>query len=89
MYLVIRCPNCGTFTYVDQYQEWKLCAICGETINSRRAEVYLDLHNHRDAEAVVRELERFLHTTGKSDLSDEEKVGLQTAYARWIRTNTL
>lgn len=89
MYLIIRCPNCSTFTYVDQYQEWKLCAVCGEAIKKGRAQVYLDLHNHRDAEAVVHELERYLHKTGKKDLNEEEKESLQTAYAQWMRTNSL
>ncbi|MBS1193960.1 MAG: hypothetical protein H6R28_360, partial [Methanomicrobiales archaeon] len=52
MYLVIRCPGCRTFTYVDRYQRHKLCHVCGETITVARATVYLEVRDYAEAESV-------------------------------------
>ncbi|HQA81644.1 MAG TPA: DUF1922 domain-containing protein, partial [Methanoregulaceae archaeon] len=41
MYLIIRCPGCHTFSYVDRYQQWKLCPRCGEAISVRQGPAYL------------------------------------------------
>ncbi|MDH7592839.1 MAG: DUF1922 domain-containing protein [Methanomicrobiales archaeon] len=85
MYLVIRCPGCRAFTYVDRYQKWKLCPICGESINCTRTTVYVDAQSHRDAEAIVDQLERHLHRSGKRDLSPAELEQLRQQYAQWLR----
>lgn len=65
MCLVIRCPGCRTFTYVDRYQRWRLCPICGEAINVEKVPIYLDADDFLDAECVVGQLESYLHRTGK------------------------
>jgi hypothetical protein len=85
MYRVIRCPGCQTFTYVDRYQRWQLCYVCGEVIDVNRAPEYLEVQNHADAERMVCELEKHLHATGKRDLSSQEKEQLRQEYARWVR----
>lgn len=87
MYLVIRCPGCRAFTYVDRYQKWKLCPICGESINCARIPVYVDARDHKDAESIVRQLEEFLHRSRKKDLSPAELERLRQQYAEWLRAN--
>lgn len=85
MFHVLRCPGCSTFTYVDRFERWKLCYICGEVINAKRAPVYLDVRNFRDAEDVVAQLEDFLHAAGRDDLSREELETLRREYSQWLR----
>jgi hypothetical protein len=85
MYKILRCPGCLTFTYVDRYQRWKLCHSCGETINVGRAPVYLEVRDHEEAEEIVGHLERYLHSTGRTDLDETEKENLRVEYARWVR----
>ncbi len=85
MYLVIRCPGCRTFTYVDRFQRWRLCHICGEAIDVTRVPKYLDVNDYRDAENIVRQLESFLHRTGKKDLSAHDLEKLRVEYARWVK----
>jgi len=86
MYLVIRCPGCKAFTYVDRFQRWKLCHICGETINISRAPVYLDVDDYRDAETIVNQLEEFLQASGKRDLSIQQLEKLRADYAQWVKS---
>ena len=88
MYLVIRCPGCRGFTYVDRYQQWKLCPTCGETINVSRVPIYLDVQDHHDAESVVNQLQSYLQQTGRKDLSKEEMQRLRESYAEWVRKET-
>jgi hypothetical protein len=85
MYLVIRCAGCRVFTYVDRFQEWKLCPVCGETIEISRAPVYLEVEDYRVADQVVGQLEKYLHQERKKDLSDEELCQLRAQYAEWVR----
>lgn len=85
MYLVIRCPGCRTFMYIDRFQKWRLCPSCGESINCRRAPVYIEVRDHIDAESIVNQLEIHLHRTGKQDLSPSEVEKLRHQYATWIR----
>jgi len=86
MYHVIRCPGCQTFTYVDPYQHWKLCHICGEVIDASRAPVYLEALDHRDADELIHRLETYLSDTGREDFNDDEKSKLRSEYARWVRS---
>lgn len=86
MYLVIRCPGCRTFTYVDPYQHWKLCPVCGEVIDATRVPVYLEAEDHRDADEIIRKLEIYLNETGQDDFTDDEKMQLRSEYARWVRS---
>jgi len=85
MYLIIRCGSCRNFTYVDRYQEWKLCPTCGEAIRVRQAPAYLEVEDYAVAEKIIRELESYLERTQKKDLSLEEKESLRHQYAEWIR----
>lgn len=85
MYLVIRCPGCKTFNYVDHYQRWRLCPMCGEAINVQRAPVYLDVDDFLDAEQVVEQLESYLHQTGKKDLTEQDIRHLRAQYAQWVK----
>jgi len=84
MYLVIRCPGCRTFTYVDRYQRHKLCHVCGETISVARATVYLEVRDYTEAESVVGQLERYLHKKGKEDLTSAEVSRIRAQYAQWL-----
>jgi Domain of unknown function (DUF1922) len=84
MYLVIRCPGCRTFTYVDRYQRHKLCHVCGETITVARATVYLEVRDYTEAESVVGQLERYLHQKGKEDLTPAEVSRIRAQYAQWL-----
>jgi hypothetical protein len=86
MYLIIRCPGCRTFSYVDRYQQWKLCPRCGEAINVRQAPAYLEVEDYSVAEQIIRQLERFLDSTKKKDLSADEIAALRQQYADWIRS---
>jgi hypothetical protein len=85
MYLIIRCGGCRTFTYVDRYQQWKLCPACGETINVRKAPAYLEVEDYTVAEQIIRQLEAYLDCNKKRDLSPEELQALRHQYAEWIR----
>jgi hypothetical protein len=86
MYLIIRCPGCRTFSYVDRYQQWKLCPLCGEAINVRQAPAYLEVEDYSVAEQIIKQLERFLDSTKKKDLSADEIAALRQQYADWIRS---
>ncbi len=88
LYLVIRCGGCKSFTYVDKFQQWKLCPICGATIDVRRASRYLEVEDFRVTESIVNKLEEHLHRTRKRDLTAEEREQLRATYAEWIRNQT-
>ena len=88
MYLVIRCPGCNTFTYVDRYQRRKLCHVCGEVIDVKSAPTYLEVRDFTDAEEVVAQLQRFLEKEGRQDLSPSELRMLRAKYAQWLLNET-
>jgi hypothetical protein len=85
MYCVIRCPGCRSFTYIDRFQKWKLCHVCGEVINTGKATQYIEVQDHKDAETIATQLERHLHDTGKKDLTPAELQKLRADYAQWVR----
>lgn len=85
MYLVVRCPGCRAFIYVDRYQRWRLCPICGEVIDIEKAPVYLDVDDFLDAEHIVEQLESYLHRTGKGDLTRSDIQKLRAQYVRWVK----
>ena len=89
MYLIIRCPGCGTFTYIDRFQKWKLCPLCGETVNAKRVSAYLEVNTHQEAESIIHELEKYLKKTGKADISADDKKVLGKEYTHWVRTHSL
>lgn len=88
MYLIVRCPGCLTFTYVDKYQKWKLCPVCGETINPGKVQVYLDVKKPHEAETIACQLQKYLQENKKKDLSTEEIQKIREEYAGWVRSNT-
>jgi hypothetical protein len=85
MYLVIRCGSCGLFSYVDRFQEWKLCPVCGESIDVRKATVYLEVEDFRVADRIVQKLDDYLRKTKKRNLSAEEMAAIRREYAEWLR----
>lgn len=86
MYVVIRCPGCRSFTYVDRFQRWRLCPICGEATDVSRAQAYVEVDDYRIAETIVKRLEEYLHSKKKSDLTNEEIAELRRQYADWLRS---
>jgi len=86
MYLIIRCPGCRTFGYVDRFQQWKLCPVCGEAIEVREAPAYTEVDEYKVAERIVLQLEEYLHVHRKNDLNADEIRALREQYAQWIRT---
>ncbi len=85
MFRIICCGGCKTFTYVDRFQEWKLCPICSETIDLKRAVTYLEVEDYQTAEKIVAQLEKFLHETRRKDLTGEELREIRSQYAEWLR----
>ena len=85
MYLIIRCPSCRTFTYVDHFQLWKLCPHCGHAYEVEKAPAYLEVGNHHEAEHIVRQMEKHLHTTKKKDFSEDEKAELRHHYTSHLK----
>lgn len=84
MYIIIRCENCGTFTYIDRFQRWKLCPVCGETMQQTNVRKYLEVEDHHEADAFVVELEQYLHKNKRTDLTPDETRRLRTEYARRV-----
>ncbi len=87
MYLIVRCPGCLTFTYMDKYQKWKLCPVCGETISLGKVQVYIDVKKPGEAETIARQLQKYLQDNKKKDLSKEEIQKIREEYAGWVRSN--
>ncbi|EHQ34504.1 DUF1922 domain-containing protein [Methanoplanus limicola] len=87
MYLIIRCPGCQAFSYADRYQKYKLCPDCGYTMNIKSCPVYLDVKTFPQAEAIVKELEAYLHKRNKKELTPDEILTLREDYTEWIRSN--
>jgi hypothetical protein len=85
MYLIIRCPSCRTFTYVDRFQKWKLCPICGHAHEVVKAPAYLEVEHYLEAEHIVKQMEKHLHTTKKTDFSPEETAELRHHYTEALR----
>lgn len=86
MFLIIRCPGCRTFSYVDRFQQWKLCPVCGEAIEVAKAPAYIEVDEYRVAERIVSQLEDYLQRNRKKDLSPEELAALREQYAEWLRS---
>ncbi|MHC1627080.1 MAG: DUF1922 domain-containing protein [Methanoculleaceae archaeon] len=70
---------------MDKYQRWRLCPRCGEAIDLRRAAVYLEVHDHREAESIIEQVEEYLAASQKKDLSEDELTALRARYARWVK----
>ena len=85
MYLIIRCPSCSTFTYVDHFQKWKLCHQCGHAQEVVKAPPYLEVQDFHEAEHIVKQMQKHLHTTKKKDFSPEETAELRHHYTEALR----
>ena len=85
MYLIIRCPGCRTFTYADNFQQWKLCPQCGHAYEVKKAPTYLDVEDHHEAEHIVRQMQKHLHATKKKDFTNEEKEELRHHYTTHLK----
>jgi uncharacterized Zn finger protein (UPF0148 family) len=86
MYFIIRCPGgCNTFTYVDRFQKWKLCPLCGHAYEVAKAPAYLEVEDHHEAEHIVRQMERHLHANKKKDFTDREKAELRHHYTAALK----
>lgn len=84
-YRVIRCPGCHQFTYTDQYGKWKLCPVCGEVISLDKVPIYIEVDDFSEAEVLIREVERYLHRSGRRDLTREEVELVREKYLAWLR----
>lgn len=85
MYLIIRCPGCRTFTYADNFQQWKLCPQCGHAYEVKKAPTYLDVEDHHEAEHIVRQMQKHLHATKKKDFTKEETEELRHHYTQHLK----
>jgi len=85
MYIIIRCPSCRTFTYVDRFQKWKLCPVCGYAHEVVKAPAYLEVADYIEAEHIVKQMEKHLHTNKKTDFSPEESAELRHYYTEALR----
>jgi len=85
MYLIIKCPSCSTFTYVDRFQKWKLCPQCGHAHEVARAPAYLDVEDFHEAEHIVKQMEKHLHANKKKDFTPEETAELRHHYTEALK----
>ncbi len=85
MYLILKCPGCSTFTYIDKYSRLRLCPQCGEIIKVAGAQVYLEVEDYRLAEAIIVELKKYLAMNKRKDLTDEERAKIREEYAAWMK----
>ena len=85
MYLIIRCPGCRAFTYVDRFQRWKLCPVCGHAHEVSKAPAYLDVEDYTEAEHIVKQMEKHLQATKKTDFTQEETVELRHHYTEALK----
>ena len=85
MYLIIRCPSCSTFSYVDRYQKWKLCPQCGHAQEVARGPAYLDVEDFHEAEHIVKQMQKHLQATRKKDFTPEETEELRHHYTEALK----
>lgn len=85
MYVIVRCPGCRTFSYVDRFQRWKLCPHCGQAYEVSRVPAYLEVQDYVEAEHIIRKLEQYLQTMKRNDLTPEEIEDLRRQYALLVR----
>lgn len=85
MYVIVRCPGCRTFSYVDRFQRWKLCPVCGQAYEVNRVPAYLEVEDHVEAEHIVRQLQQYLQNMKRKDLTPEEIDDLRRQYALMIK----
>ncbi|MBQ4415091.1 MAG: DUF1922 domain-containing protein [Methanomicrobium sp.] len=89
MYLILKCPGCSTFTYVDKYSPQRLCPQCGEIIDVAGATIYLEVDDYRLAESIIAELKKYLTAQKRKDLTEEEREQIRKEYAEWMKQTLL
>jgi uncharacterized protein YbaR (Trm112 family) len=85
MYLILRCPGCKTFAYVDRFQKWRLCPVCGNAYEVAKVPAYLEVEEYHEAELIVAEMTKYLHAMKRKDFTAEEAEELRRQYAMWLR----
>jgi uncharacterized protein YbaR (Trm112 family) len=85
MYLILRCPGCKTFAYVDRFQRWRLCPVCGNAYEVAKVPAYLEVEDYHEAEHIVAEMTKYLHAMNRKDFTAEETEELRRQYAVWLR----
>jgi hypothetical protein len=85
MYVIVRCPGCRTFSYIDRFQRWKLCPVCGQAYEVSRAPAYLEVEDHIEAEQIIKSLQQYLLNMKRKDLTPEEIEDLRRQYALLVK----
>jgi uncharacterized protein YbaR (Trm112 family) len=85
MYLILRCPGCKTFAYVDRFQRWRLCPVCGNAYEVAKVPAYLEVEDYHEAEHIVAEMTKYLHAMKRKDFTAEETEELRRQYTTWLR----
>jgi hypothetical protein len=70
---------------VDRFQRWKLCPQCGHAQEVSKSPAYLEVVDFREAEHILKEMEKHIHATKKTDFSPEETAELRHHYAQALR----
>jgi non-homologous end joining protein Ku len=70
---------------VDHFQKWKLCHQCGHANEVGKAHSYLEVKDFHEAEHIVRQMQKHLHSTKKKDFTPEETADLRHHYAEALR----
>jgi hypothetical protein len=70
---------------VDRFQRWKLCPQCGHAQEVGKSPAYLEVVDFHEAEHIVKQMERHIHSTKKADFSPEETAELRHHYAEALR----
>jgi hypothetical protein len=70
---------------VDRFQKWKLCPVCGHALEVVKVPAYLEVADYIEAEHIVKQMEKHLHTTKKTDFSPEETAELRHYYTEALR----
>jgi hypothetical protein len=70
---------------VDHFQKWKLCPQCGHAHEVSKSPAYLEVQDYHDAEHIVKQMEKHLHTNKKTDFTPEESADLRHHYAEALR----
>ncbi len=67
MYLIVRCPRCGGFTYSKENQERKICPRCGKNSKLSKMKKYERVKTEEEAGELVRR--------HQEEEMDEEEIG--------------
>ncbi|WP_062397152.1 hypothetical protein [Methanogenium cariaci] len=60
----------------------------GKRCSGGSVQEYIEVENHHEADAVIVELERYLHQNNRENLTAEETGKLRAVYARLVARST-